>query len=254
MSRPVSSAVVVAYPCSDDQPMAESEFQLVPMLYVLTVLRTHFRHREDVYVGGNMFLYYEEGNPGAVVAPDVFVVIGAPKRADHPRDTCKLWEEPKGPDFVLEVLSSSTWEADLGPKRALYASLGVAEYWLFDPTRAHLSPPLRGLRLFGREYRDLPVLEPAAGVPTLRSEVLGLDLRLDRGALRSCDSATGENLLSHGEAIAAHQESDAVRRAADIRARHEAAAREVAEAQVAELRARLRDLQRGSSTPRDRKS
>ena len=67
MSRPVPSAVVVDYPCSDDQPMAESEFQLVPMLYVLTVLRTHFRHREDVYVGGDMFLYYQEGNPAAVV-------------------------------------------------------------------------------------------------------------------------------------------------------------------------------------------
>ena len=245
MSRTVPPDLVVSYPCSDDQPMAESELQLVPMLYVLTVLRTHFRRRADVYVGGDMFVYYEEGNPRAVVAPDVFVVIGAPKRAEHPRDTYKLWEEPKGPDFVLEVLSSSTWETDLGSKRALYASLGVAEYWLFDPTREHLSPPLRGLRLEGREYRELPVLQLAAGTPTLRSEVLGLDLRLDRGALRFRDSATGEDLLSHEEAIAAHQESDAVRRAAEMRARREAAAREAAEAQVAELRARLQELQRG---------
>ena len=166
MSRSVPPDVVVHYPCSDDQPMAESEFQLVPMLYVLTVLRTHFRDREDVYVGGDMFVYYEEGNPRAVVAPDVFVVIGAAKRAEHPRDTYKLWEEPKGPDFVLEMLSSSTWETDLGPKRALYASLGVAEYWLFDPTREHLlSPPLRGMRLVGGRYRDLPVVASGGGTP-----------------------------------------------------------------------------------------
>ena len=243
MSRSVPPEVVVHYPCSDDQPMAESEFQLVPMLYVLTVLRTHFRHREDVYVGGDMFVYYEEGNPGAVVAPDVFVVIGAPKRAEHPRDTYKLWEEPKGPDFVLEVLSSSTWKADLGPKRALYASLGVAEYWLFDPTREHLlSPPLRGMRLVGRRYRDLPVLQVAENAPTLRSEVLGLDLRLDRGALRFRDVATGEDLLSH-------EESDALRRVAEVRTRRETAAREAAEAQVAELRAQLRDLQQGRISP-----
>ena len=205
MSHFVPPGVVVHYPCSDDQPMAESEFQLVPMLYALNVLRTHFRHREDVYVGGDMFLYHEEGNPRAVVAPDVFVVIGTPKRAEHPRDTYKLWEEPKGPDFVLEILSSSTWEADLGPKRALYASLGVAEYWLLDPTREHLlSPPLRGMRLVGRSYRDLPVRQPAAGAsaPTLRSAVLGLDLLLDRGTLRFRNPATGEDLLSHEEAVA----------------------------------------------------
>ena len=259
MSQSVSTGAAVHYPCSDDQPMAESEFQLVPMLYALTVLRAYFRRRENVYVGGDMFLYYEEGNPRAVVAPDVFVVLGAPKRAEHPRDTYKLWEEPKGPDFVLEILSSSTWEADLGPKRALYASLGVAEYWLLDPTREHLlASPLRGMRLVGRSYRDLPVLQVAAGAPTLRSEVLGLDLRLDRGVLRFRDSATGEDLLSYEEAlvarhkaIAAHQESDAVRRAAEVRVRREAAAREAAEAQVAELRARLRELQGGSATPRD---
>ena len=258
MSRSVPPDVVVDYPCSDDQPMAESEFQLVPMLHVLMVLRTHFGSRQDVYVGGNMFLYYEEGNPGAVVAPDVFVVIGAPKRAEQPRDTFRLWEEPKGPDFVLEVLSSSTWKTDLGPKRALYASLGVAEYWLFDPTREHLSPPLRGMRLAGREYRELPVLQLAAsvGVPTLRSEVLGLDLRLDRGALRFRDSATGEDLLSHEEMAAAHQRETAARQAAEVRARQEtaarqreAAAREAAETQVAELRARLRDLEKGQTSP-----
>ena len=209
MSRSVSPDIVVHYPCSDDQPMAESEFQLVPMLYVLTVLRTHFRGREDVYVGGDMFVYYEEGNSRAVVAPDVFVVIGAPKRAEHPRDTYKLWEEPKGPDFVLEVLSSRTWKADLGSKRALYASLGVTEYWLFDPTREHLlSPPLRGMRLAGREYRELPVLQLATSALTLRSEVLGLDLLLNRGALFFRDPATGEDLLGHEEERYARQAAE----------------------------------------------
>ena len=257
MSRSVPPGVVVHYPCSDDQPMAESEFQLVPMLYLLTVLRTHFRHREDVYVGGDMFVYYEEGNPGAVVAPDVFVVIGAPKRAEHPRDTYKLWEEPKGPDFVLEVLSSSTWKADLGPKRALYASLGVAEFWLFDPTRERLlSPPLRGMRLAGREYRELPALQPAASAPTLRSEVLGLDLRLDHGTLRFRDPATGEDLLGHDEERSARREAEtrvrreaAARHDAEVRAEQADAAREAAEVQLAELRTRLRDMEGGRTAP-----
>ena len=250
MSRSVPPGVVVHYPCSDDQPMAESEFQLVPMLYVLTVLRTHFRGREDVYVGGDMFVYYEEGNPQAVVAPDVFVVIGAPKRAEHPRDTYKLWEEPKGPDFVLEVLSSNTWKADLGPKRALYASLGVTEYWLFDPTREHLlSPRLRGMRLVGGSYRDLPVAQLAASAPTLRSEVLELDLRLNRGALRLRDPATGEDLLGHDEERSARLEAESWAKWEAAARRRATAAHEAAEAQVAELRAQLRDLQQGRTSP-----
>ena len=66
----------IHYPSSDGQPVAESDFQLRPLLYAVTTLRTHFQERADVYVAGNMFIYYGEGNPEAVVAPDVFVVLG----------------------------------------------------------------------------------------------------------------------------------------------------------------------------------
>ena len=125
MSRAMHSVATVHYPDSDGQPMAETHFQRRAMFYLLTALPLHFRDREDVYVSGDMFLYYEEGNPAAVVAPDVFVATGAPKRADAPRRTYKLWEEPTGPDFVMEVVSDSTWQADREEKPELYAALGV---------------------------------------------------------------------------------------------------------------------------------
>lgn len=32
------------------------------------------------YVAGNLFVYYEEGDPTQVVAPDVFVVKGVPRQ------------------------------------------------------------------------------------------------------------------------------------------------------------------------------
>ena len=134
MSRVTRSAVAVDYPYSDGRPMAESEAQLRAMVYVLTMLYMHFENRSDGYVGGDMFVYYEEGNSGAVVAPDVFVVIGAPKQEKKPRLSYKLWEEPKGPDFVLEVVSRSTWAVDRNEKPKVYARLGVEEYWLYDPT------------------------------------------------------------------------------------------------------------------------
>ena len=219
MSRVMRTAVAVDYPYSDGRPMAESEYQLVPMLYLLTVLRAHFRERADVYVGGDMFVYYEEGNPAAVVAPDVFVVVGAAKRAEDPRLSYKLWEEPKGPDFVLEVVSPSTWSVDWGEKRALYAALGVEEYWLYDPTGERLATRLRGMRLVGGGYRELAAetevsgsARPAnsPGVLTVRSTVLGLDLRVERGgALCLYDPAAGKTLPGYEEEHVARKAAEA---------------------------------------------
>ena len=80
--------------------------------------------------------------------------------------------------------------------------------------------------------------------------MLGLDLLLNRGALRFRDPATGEDLLSHEEERHVRQEVAEVRaEQADAARQQEAAAREAAEAQVAELRARLRDLQQVRTSP-----
>ncbi len=54
---------MVDYPSSDGLPMTESDFQLRYILYAVAVLREHFRDRNDVYVSGNLFIYYEEGKP-----------------------------------------------------------------------------------------------------------------------------------------------------------------------------------------------
>ena len=208
------------YPCSDGQPMAETDLHAACMVYVTCALRRHFakRGREDVYVGSNNFLYYERGNPRAVVAPDVYVVVGA---AAHLRDTYLLWNEPKGPDFVLEVTSASTRRADERRKRDVYASLGVSEYFLYDPRAEYLTPPLQGWRLHEGEYRPLPAVTVLSnrGV-TVASEVLGLELRDEREArmVRLRDRATGEDLPTYEEADRAREEEAAARRAAEARA------------------------------------
>ena len=211
----------VLYPCSDGQPMAETDLHAASMVYVASALRWWFekRRQADVYVGSNNFLYYERGNPGAVVAPDVYVVVGAPA---YLRDTYLLWNEPKGPDFVLEVTSKSTRGTDERRKRDLYASLGVSEYFLYDPRAEYLVPPLRGYRLHEGEYRALPAVTVLSnrGVG-VASEVLGLELRDEREArrVRLRDPATGEDLLSHRELELAREEEAAARRAAEARIR-----------------------------------
>ena len=109
MASSLLAPATVEYPSSDGRPKAESDVQLTPLTYAREALRHHVRHRRDVYVSGNLLIYYEEGNPKARVAPDVFVVVGAP---DRDRSSYLHWEEPKGPDFVLEITSRSTWRED----------------------------------------------------------------------------------------------------------------------------------------------
>jgi Uma2 family endonuclease len=227
----------IHYPSSDGQPVAESDFQLQPLLYAVTTLRTHFQDRADVYVAGNMFIYYEEGNPEAVVAPDVFVVLGTTKRD---RVSYMLWEEPKGPDFVLEITSRSTRTKDQGPKRGTYAFLGVREYFQDDPTHDYLVPALQGARLVAGSYQALPPTTLPDGTLVLHSDVLGLDLRLEEGTLRFYDPVTGQKLLSHAEIEQALRAAEQARRAAEERAGREEAARQAAETRIAELEARLR--------------
>ena len=230
MARSSLPSAEVEYPSSDGQPIAETDHQRTPLAYAVDALRCHFQDRRDVYVSGNLFIYYREGDPQAVVAPDVFVVVGA-HSAD--RSTYRLWEEPKGPDFVLEITSRSTRREDQVSKRELYRSLGVREYWQFDPTGDYLEPPLQGLELVAGAYRPLPARELADGTRVLTSTVLGLELRLSQRGLRFHDPRTGRDLrnLAEAESRLAH-EIEARRR--------ETAARKAVEARVAELEARLR--------------
>ena len=124
----------------------------------------------------------------------------------------KLWEEPKAPDFVLEVASENTWREDEGPKRTLYAQLGVREYWLFDPREEYFDPPLRRLTLVDGRYRSLPA-RVEGGRRVFRSEALGLDLRLEDGRLYFRDPATGEDLRTLRSAEARIAELEARLRA-----------------------------------------
>ena len=227
----------VFYPTSDGQPMAETDLHAACIVYVASALRWWFKKngRDDVYVGSNNFLYYERGNPRAVVSPDVYVVVGVPAGL---RDTYLLWNEPKGPDFVLEVTSASTRHNDERRKRDVYAALGVREYFLYDPRAEWLAPPLQGWRLHEGAYRALPAVTVLSnrGV-AVASEVLGLELRDERAQrrVRLRDPATGENLLTHEESERAREE--------------EAARRKAAEARTAELEARLRVLEGTPESP-----
>lgn len=212
------------YPSSDGRPLSENTWQFRAIADAGGALMLRYQAQPDVFVACDLLIYFERGNPKKSVAPDVFVAFGAP---NHDRMTYLLWEEPTGPDFVLEVASASTWREDLGRKRDLYADLGVPEYWLFDPKGEYFSPPLQGLQLAEGGYRPLPA-QTENGRRVLHSKILGLDLieqrdpakdhRLTRAyRLRFRDPATGEFLRTLNELEADHKKAKA--RIAELEAR-----------------------------------
>jgi Uma2 family endonuclease len=231
----------IHYPERDGKPMAETDVHIDVLIYLREALKDYFRNEPQVYVAGNMLFYYEEGNPAACVAPDVFVVQGVAKGE---RRTYKLWEEGQPPSVVFEITSRGSRLEDLGTKRALYAMLGVREYFLYDPLGEYLRPPLQGYRLQQGEYeRMLP-----ADQGQLVSQALSLELRVQDGHLQVVNPVTGERLLTPAEAHAARRtEADA--RQAETLARQAAEARAaMAESELERLRAELARL-RGETRP-----
>ena len=207
----------VFYPIEDDEPLAESEHQLFPLTYAHWALTTWFADDPTTWVGADMFLYYEEGDPGKVVAPDVFVVTRTHKT--ELRNIFRTWVEGRVPDFILEVLSEKNYRNDLVTKFPLYRQLGVREYWMYDPTPTGiLSPPLQGYRLVGREYQPIPIEEMALpGRYRGVSEALRLELHAERNWFRLFDPAGRVYLRNPQEseqALAAERQALAAERAA----------------------------------------
>jgi Uma2 family endonuclease len=183
----------IYYPESDGEPMGETQLHMAETMYLVTALEDHFDSEPDVYVWGDMFLYYVEGDPRSVISPDVFVIKGVPKKV---RRIYKAWEEGgRLPCFIIEVTSDSTRTEDLIRKRALYERLGVEEYILYDPLGEYLDPRLLGLRLVHGKHQPIS-LEPDG---SMVSRTTGVTLRLEGDRIRLVKTATGEPLLRRVE-------------------------------------------------------
>lgn len=205
--------------------MAETDAHRDQMADALIYPLKEWLRGQNVYISGNINLYYEEGNPKAVVAPDVFVVY---QIANRQRRVYKLWEEDKVPDVIFEITSSSTRQEDLRDKRYLYEELGVREYFLFDPLREYLKPPLQGFRLAGDYYEPL-IPQSEGNEWKMSSAVLGLELHTRGNTLRLFDPASGQYLRTYAE------EAETLR-AVEARVAEEIQKRHTAEAEMAHLR------------------
>lgn len=244
-------ARVLEYPESDGRPMAETPIHMKAMNDAIMPLDEHYAERDDVYVGGNMMMYYVEHSPGMSVSADVFVAFG-PSR-EPLRRVWKTWEEGKLADFVLEVTSKSTRGDDEERKRDIYRRLGVTEYWQFDPTGDYLEPVLKGRRLNATgAYRPIRLTTAPDGTLRGQSKVLGLHLCLDGSRLRLFDPVTSAFLPTNhdkyliikdreralAERDGAIEEKDRAIEERDRAIAQERRAREAAETELEQLKGR----------------
>ncbi|MEN3336180.1 MAG: hypothetical protein V7641_5545 [Blastocatellia bacterium] len=189
----------IYYPESDGEPMAETDVHRRMFVYFTTALENFFRDEPNIYISGDLLLYYAEGDPKKRVVPDVFVVRGVP---EGNRRIYKLWEEGHPPNVVFEFSSRQTWREDLHVKWRLYEQLGVKEYFIFDPEYDYLVEPLVAYRLEDGQYAPLEIQDGR-----VRSEALGLDV-VDTGeTLRLFDPQAGKFLPTPAE------EAEALRQA-----------------------------------------
>jgi Uma2 family endonuclease len=241
-----------------EMAMPEGDFHAAAKERVVQSLRRYFKHGgargRSVYVGSELPVYYP-ASPR--FAPDLLVVFDVP---DHPRNKFVVSAEGKGLDFALEVHYGGDRKRDCAFKVALYAKVGIPEYFIYDRARQRLF----GYRLpdDGGAYR--PILAQAG---QYESRVLGVtfaieedNVRLYLGEAALPDDReyvariemlvrqTGEQVeeeAKRAEMEAARAEEEGARRAAaEARAELETRLRSEAEARLQELQARLERLER----------
>ena len=212
---------VVEYPSSDGKPMAETDIHRDVMLDLIERLKARYADRDDVYVSGNLLVYYVERNPKKCLAPDCFVAFGVPAGR---RRTFQTWAEGTFPAVVFEITSRKTKAEDTGKKFRLYRDVWkVRELFYFDPTCDYLDPPLVGYRM---ARGTLKPIRPTHG--RLRSTELGITLEADETRLILREEGSGTELLLPAE----------------VEYGRERSAREAAESRLAAVEARLADIER----------
>ncbi len=236
----------IDYPFSDGKMIAELPKHGDAILYALATLRNWFARHDRVQVGASIFLYYQEGDNTKRVTLDLFVARGLEAM---PKYSYKLWEAGRPPTLVLEAASHPTEDGDWREKRDLYALIGVKEYWRFHPTGSLKGAKRPGTRLEGGTLQELeykPLLARTDG--SIRSEVLGLDVRVDERPgsshlLRFRDPKTGQDLLTFEELEQRRQAAERARQEAEREYRAGTASRQHIEAENARLRAQIARLE-----------
>lgn len=163
---------IPGYPCEDEHPMPATELHGVQANIFFDQVYRYFQVNENIHVGLDNFIYYREGDITKVVAPDVYVVLGAAKLPL--RRSFYTWAEGAVPTTVFEFLSDATARQDQHEKVPVYLQdIGVQEYFIHQPDTER-PEVFQGWRR--QEQGNIIEIEPDAS-GALFSEALNLRLQ-----------------------------------------------------------------------------
>jgi len=231
-----------------DDPQHTRDF-----VYCRGALTTFYKDEPNVVVLGDNPVDF--GTAGVrTLGPDILVLFDVPHW--RRQTTFHLAEDGGRPVLVLEIVSPSTRDNDLGAKIALYDKVGVQKYVIVDRGPEGQDPA----RLIGYERTPQgwqPITADAQGRLSLAPVplLLGTD---EANNAWLYDAVTGERLRDHTEAETKAREEEKARKKAEAKAKRaetkarkeaearkklEAEAKEAAEAQAA-LKKQVRELEK----------
>ena len=228
----------------DPEPLPDAMYQELALREIMYLLHDHLitvPGRSDVFLSSNTFICYNRSNLNVRIGPDCYVAFGVDAAAIRRRRLYLPWEAGKFPDFALEVASESTASNDVGDKRETYETLGIGEYWRFDPSGGdHYGEPLSGERLVDGRYQRMEISLEDDGSIRGYSPLLGLYLSWEQqqdgdGWLYFYDPASGQRLESYSTVVATRRVAQEQAEVAQERA-------EAAELEARELREQLRRM------------
>ncbi len=250
----MTNALPIIDPSDLDEPyvVPDRMFQNPNLLDTATILKVRYKDDPTVLVDSGTIICYDPNNLNNRVYPDCYVAFDVPAGAIFAQNGYLTWQVGKSPDFALEIASETTAKRDITVKRELYETIGVREYWRFDPSGGeYYGVSLAGDRLIDGSYQPIEIGVNAADMLSGYSALLGLSLcvqegvhpiantiRLDR--LLLYDPSTGEYLRNLAEAESDLEMSqDVLRDTQDALSKSDADL-EAAQARIRELEAKLR--------------
>ena len=232
---------------------------------------------EFAFMDSNLPIRLDPSDLRKHVAPDYIFSRNVDLASIRDQTAYNLWEVGKPPEFALEVASPSTYEKDLYEKPDIYASIGIGEYWMFDPKGGELyGQALIGFRLVNGKYEPVEIAANEHGLMSGYSEELGVRLcsvenrrreellqiqpelalvfekDYNTASLLFQDMETGLYILNMTGLKSVYERAEAEREAAQYRAEEAEAERDSAnaratsaEAEVARLREQIRRMEQG---------